>query len=65
MHVTNNISCNVLELLYSCNNKFCSYYNFSYDEFSFSFKYLVNKEYLLDVNLILNNANIIHKIDKK
>ena len=26
---------------------------------------LVNKEYLLDVNLILNNAKIIHKIDKK
>ncbi len=25
---------------------------------------LVNKEYLLDVNLILNNAKIIHKIDK-
>jgi len=26
---------------------------------------LVNKEYVLDVNLILNNAKIIHKIDKK
>ncbi len=29
------------------------------------FKYLVNKEYLLDVNLILDNAKVIHKIDKK
>ena len=26
---------------------------------------LVNKEYVLDVNLILNNAKIINKIDKK
>ncbi|BEJ45371.1 hypothetical protein KSE1242_03590 [Staphylococcus epidermidis] len=52
-------------MLYSCNNKFCSYYNFNYDEFSLSFKYLVNKEYLLDVNLILDNAKVIHKIDKK
>jgi len=52
-------------LLYSCNNKFCSYYNFSYDEFNLSFKYLANKEYLLDVNLILDIVKIVHKIDKK
>ena len=52
-------------MLYSCNNKFCYYYNFSFDEFNLSFKYLANKEYLLDVNLILDIVKIVHKIDKK
>ena len=28
------------------------------------FKYLANKEYLLDVNLILDIVKIVHKIDK-
>ena len=34
------------------------------DEFNLSFKYLANKEYLLDVNLILDIVKIVHKIDK-